>query len=116
MFAVTCLTGRVGVGAVSPLPVSFLCLFQIRATDQGSPSYSSTARLNIDWIALPPASAEPIVFVEPHINFAVIETDRVAQMVGVILTEPHREKWFDIVGEWNRTHTHTQTHTLRFEL
>lgn len=50
------------------------------------------------------------MFVEPHINFAVIETDRVAQMVGVILTEPHREKWFDIVGEWNHTHT------LRFDL
>ncbi|XP_005453274.1 protocadherin Fat 2 [Oreochromis niloticus] len=79
------------------LPGSYNIL-TIRATDQGSPSYSSTARLNIDWIALPPASAEPIVFVEPHINFAVIETDRVAQMVGVILTEPHREKWFDIVG------------------
>ncbi|KAL3973507.1 hypothetical protein ACER0C_024714 [Sarotherodon galilaeus] len=79
------------------LPESYNIL-TIRATDQGSPSYSSTARLNIDWIALPPASAEPIVFVEPHINFAVIETDRVAQMVGVILTEPHREKWFDIVG------------------
>ncbi|CAI5653205.1 unnamed protein product [Oreochromis niloticus] len=79
------------------LPGSYNIL-TIRATDQGSSSYSSTARLNIDWIALPPASAEPIVFVEPHINFAVIETDRVAQMVGVILTEPHREKWFDIVG------------------
>uniref|UniRef100_A0A3P9B854 FAT atypical cadherin 2 n=1 Tax=Maylandia zebra TaxID=106582 RepID=A0A3P9B854_9CICH len=80
------------------LPESYNIL-TIKATDQGSPSYSSTARLNIEWIALPPASAEPIVFVEPHINFAVIETDRVAQMVGVILTEPHREKWFDIVGD-----------------
>uniref|UniRef100_A0A669EL52 FAT atypical cadherin 2 n=1 Tax=Oreochromis niloticus TaxID=8128 RepID=A0A669EL52_ORENI len=95
------------------LPGSYNIL-TIRATDQGSPSYSSTARLNIDWIALPPASAEPIVFVEPHINFAVIETDRVAQMVGVILTEPHREKWFDIVGEWN--HFDIQKNTGRLSI
>lgn len=77
-----------------------ILLFQIKASDQGSPSRSSTARLDIEWIARPPSSAEPITFDEPHFTFAVMETEPVTHMVGIIMTETHRLRWFDIVGEF----------------
>ncbi|XP_076595621.1 protocadherin Fat 2 [Chaetodon auriga] len=74
-------------------------ILTIKATDQGSPSRSSTARLDIEWIARPPPSAEPITFDEPHFTFAVMETEPVTHMVGIIMTETHlRLRWFDITG------------------
>ncbi|XP_030594549.1 protocadherin Fat 2 isoform X2 [Archocentrus centrarchus] len=73
-------------------------ILTIKATDRGSPSRSSTARLDIEWIAHPPPSPEPITFEEPHFTFAVMETEPVTHMVGIIMTEPHRQRWFDIVG------------------
>ncbi|XP_041799455.1 protocadherin Fat 2 isoform X2 [Chelmon rostratus] len=74
-------------------------ILTIKATDQGSPSRSSTARLDIEWIARPPPSAEPITFDEPHFTFAVMETEPVTHMVGIIMTETHlRQRWFDITG------------------
>nr|XP_046262776.1 protocadherin Fat 2 isoform X2 [Scatophagus argus] len=73
-------------------------ILTIKATDQGSPSRSSTARLDIEWIARPPLSAEPITFDEPHFTFAVMETEPVTHMVGIIMTETHRQRWFDITG------------------
>uniref|UniRef100_A0A3Q3LLL1 FAT atypical cadherin 2 n=1 Tax=Mastacembelus armatus TaxID=205130 RepID=A0A3Q3LLL1_9TELE len=73
-------------------------ILTIRATDQGSPSRSSTARLDIEWIARPPPSTEPITFEEPHFTFAVMETEPVTHMVGIIMTETHRLRWFDIIG------------------
>lgn len=82
--------------------------FQVKATDQGSPPRSSTARLDIEWIAPPPPSAEPIAFDEPHFTFAVMETEPVTHMVGIIMTETHRQRWFDIIGEVERVNTHTR--------
>ncbi|XP_034739835.1 protocadherin Fat 2 isoform X1 [Etheostoma cragini] len=74
-------------------------ILTIKATDQGSPSRSSTARLDIEWIALPPPSAEPIIFEEPHFTFAVMETEPVTHMVGIIMTETHQMmRWFDIIA------------------
>ncbi|XP_075961283.1 protocadherin Fat 2 [Anarhichas minor] len=73
-------------------------ILTIKATDQGSPPRSSTARLDIEWIAPPPPSAEPITFEEPPFTFAVMETDPVTNMVGIIMTETHRQRWFDIIG------------------
>ncbi|XP_042348803.1 protocadherin Fat 2 [Plectropomus leopardus] len=73
-------------------------ILTIKATDQGSPSRSSTARLDIEWIARPPLSAEPITFDEPHFTFAVMETEPVTHMVGIIMTETHPLRWFDIIG------------------
>ncbi|XP_008304405.1 protocadherin Fat 2 [Stegastes partitus] len=73
-------------------------ILTIKATDQGSPSRSSTARLDIEWIAHPAPFAEPITFEEPSFTFAVMETEPVTHMVGIIMTEPHRQRWFDIVG------------------
>ncbi|XP_074505101.1 protocadherin Fat 2 [Sebastes fasciatus] len=73
-------------------------ILTIKATDQGSPSRSSTARLDIEWIARPPPSAEPITFDEPPFTFAVMETEPVTHMVGIIMTETHRQRWFDIIG------------------
>ncbi|XP_049898482.1 protocadherin Fat 2 [Epinephelus moara] len=73
-------------------------ILTIKATDQGSPSRSSTSRLDIEWIARPPPSAEPITFDEPHFTFAVMETEPVTHMVGIIMTETHPLRWFDIIG------------------
>ncbi|KAI4792810.1 hypothetical protein KUCAC02_033138 [Chaenocephalus aceratus] len=50
-------------------------ILTIKATDQGSPSRSSTARLDIEWVAPPPPSHEPITFDEPLFTFAVMETE-----------------------------------------
>nr|XP_020449665.1 protocadherin Fat 2 [Monopterus albus] len=79
------------------LPGNYTIL-TIKATDHGSPSRSSTARLHIEWIALPPPSTEPITFDEPHFTFAVMETEPVTHMVGIIMTETQQLRWFDIVG------------------
>ncbi|KAK2848765.1 hypothetical protein Q5P01_008599 [Channa striata] len=79
------------------LPGNYTIL-TVKATDQGSPSRSSTARLDIEWIARPPPSAEPITFEEPHFTFAVMETEPVTQMVGIIMTETQGLTWFDIIG------------------
>lgn len=89
-----------------------MLILQIRATDQGSPPRSSTSRLDIEWIAQPPPSAEPITFDEPHFAFAVMETEPVTHMVGIIMTETHGLKWFDITGGRGGTNTHTHKHTL----
>uniref|UniRef100_A0A8C2WRQ2 FAT atypical cadherin 2 n=1 Tax=Cyclopterus lumpus TaxID=8103 RepID=A0A8C2WRQ2_CYCLU len=73
-------------------------ILTIEATDRGIPPRSSTARLDIEWIARPPPSAEPIAFDEPPFAFAVMETEPVTHMVGIIVTETHRQRWFDITG------------------
>ncbi|XP_041845892.1 protocadherin Fat 2 [Melanotaenia boesemani] len=74
-------------------------ILTIKATDQGSPSRSSTARLDIEWVRHPPPSTEPITFEEPHFTFAVMETEPVTHMVGIIMTETHRPLlWFDLVA------------------
>lgn len=86
------------------LKFNFYVNSQIKATDQGSPSRSSTARLDIEWIARPPPSAEPITFDEPHFTFAVMETEPVTHMVGIIMTETLGLRWFDITGEGKRAH------------
>uniref|UniRef100_A0A672G6Z9 FAT atypical cadherin 2 n=1 Tax=Salarias fasciatus TaxID=181472 RepID=A0A672G6Z9_SALFA len=70
-----------------------------KASDQGGRPLSSMARLDIEWIALPPPSPEPITFEEPHFPFAVMETEPVTHMVGIITTGTSRQKWFDIIGE-----------------
>lgn len=56
-------------------------------------------------MARPPLSPEPITFDEPHFTFAVMETEPVTHMVGIIMTETHRLRWFDIVGK-KSPHTH----------
>ncbi|XP_028272859.1 protocadherin Fat 2 [Parambassis ranga] len=73
-------------------------ILTIKATDQGTPSRSSTARLDIEWISRQSPSAEPITFEEPHFTFAVMETEPVTHMVGIIMTETHGQRWFDIIG------------------
>ncbi|KAM6924214.1 protocadherin Fat 2 [Xenentodon cancila] len=74
-------------------------ILTIKATDQGSPSYSSTSRLDIEWVNSPSPSTEPITFEEPHFTFAVMETEPVTHMVGIIMTETLRPLlWFDILG------------------
>ncbi|KAM3866939.1 protocadherin Fat 2 [Diretmus argenteus] len=73
-------------------------ILTIKASDQGNPLRSSTARLDIEWVARPPPSAEPITFDEPHFTFAVMETEPVTHMVGIIMTETQRLRWFDIIG------------------
>uniref|UniRef100_A0A3P9L529 FAT atypical cadherin 2 n=1 Tax=Oryzias latipes TaxID=8090 RepID=A0A3P9L529_ORYLA len=74
-------------------------ILTVKATDGGSPPRSSTTRLDIEWVAVPPPSADPITFEEPHFTFAVMETEPVTNMVGVIMMETQRQRlWFDITG------------------
>uniref|UniRef100_A0A3Q3VQC2 Uncharacterized protein n=1 Tax=Mola mola TaxID=94237 RepID=A0A3Q3VQC2_MOLML len=87
-------------------------ILTVKARDQGSPSRSSTARLDIMWIALPPPSDEPVMFDEPHFAFAVMETDPVTHMVGIIvMTETRRQKWFVITGGDEEKDFHIQRNT-----
>lgn len=72
---------------------------QIKATDNGRPQKSSTARLHIEWIRRPFA-ALPLLFDQPFYNFTVMESDQVSEMVGVVsLQRSSATVWFDIAGE-----------------
>ncbi|XP_037118983.1 protocadherin Fat 2 isoform X3 [Syngnathus acus] len=73
-------------------------ILTIKAMDAGSPSLSSAARLDIEWVSPESPPAEPIAFDEPHFTFAVMETEPVTHMVGIIMTETYRLRWFHIVG------------------
>ncbi|XP_072296133.1 protocadherin Fat 2 [Eucyclogobius newberryi] len=73
-------------------------ILTIKATDQGKSPRSNTARLDIQWISVPPPVSEPIAFEEPQFNFVIMETERVNHMVGIIPTDTQRECWFDIIG------------------
>lgn len=73
-------------------------ILTIKASDQGKPPRSSTARLDIEWVAVPPPVPEPITFEEQHFTFAVMETEPVNHMVGIIQTETQRPQWFDIIA------------------
>uniref|UniRef100_A0A8C8SUZ8 FAT atypical cadherin 2 n=1 Tax=Pelusios castaneus TaxID=367368 RepID=A0A8C8SUZ8_9SAUR len=80
-------------------PVSEYNILTVKATDGGSPQLSSSVRLHISWISSPSPSSEPLAFDEPHFNFAVMETDPVNHMVGVISTEiGPSQLWFNITG------------------
>ncbi|XP_068441399.1 protocadherin Fat 3a isoform X3 [Clinocottus analis] len=74
-------------------------ILTIKATDNGRPQKSSTARLHIEWIRRPPPSAVPVLFDEPFYNFTVMENDKVAEIVGVVsLQQSSAPLWFDITG------------------
>nr|XP_057936456.1 protocadherin Fat 3a isoform X2 [Doryrhamphus excisus] len=73
-------------------------ILTIKATDNGRPQKSSTARLHIEWIHRPSPSAQP-TFDEPFYNFTVMENDRVAEIVGVVsMQRSSTPLWFDITG------------------
>lgn len=79
-----------------------LCRSQIKATDNGRPQKSSTARLHIEWIRRPLA-APPLQFDQPFYNFTVMENDKVSEIVGVVsLQQSSTTVWFDITGERSR--------------
>uniref|UniRef100_A0A6Q2YIM6 FAT atypical cadherin 2 n=1 Tax=Esox lucius TaxID=8010 RepID=A0A6Q2YIM6_ESOLU len=73
-------------------------ILTIKAEDHGSPAWSSTVRLDVQWIRRPGLSSETLTFEEPHFTVAVMETDPVAHMVGIILMETQRLLWYDITG------------------
>ncbi|XP_062826337.1 protocadherin Fat 2 isoform X2 [Anolis carolinensis] len=74
-------------------------ILTVKATDNGNPPLSSSVRLHISWISKPLPSPEPLAFDEPHFNFAVMETDPVNHMVGVISVEAGLSQlWFNITG------------------
>ncbi|XP_029965051.1 protocadherin Fat 3 isoform X5 [Salarias fasciatus] len=74
-------------------------ILTIKATDNGRPQKSSTARLHIEWIRRPPPSAAPLLFDEPFYNFTIMENDKVAEIVGVVsLQQSPAPLWFDITG------------------
>uniref|UniRef100_A0A3B5AFA8 FAT atypical cadherin 3 n=1 Tax=Stegastes partitus TaxID=144197 RepID=A0A3B5AFA8_9TELE len=79
-------------------------ILTIKATDNGRPQKSSTARLHIEWIRRPPPSTLPLMFEEPFYNFTVMENDKVAEIVGVVsLQQSSVPLWFDITGKIRNT-------------
>ncbi|XP_025023607.1 protocadherin Fat 2 [Python bivittatus] len=74
-------------------------ILTVKATDGGTPQLSSSVRLHIGWLPKPLPSSEPLAFDEPHFNFAVMETDPVNHMVGVISVDAGLSQlWFNITG------------------
>ncbi|KAJ8280395.1 hypothetical protein GJAV_G00054020 [Gymnothorax javanicus] len=74
-------------------------ILTIKATDNGRPQKSSTARLHIEWIRKPVPSTLPLLFDEPYYNFTVMEHDKVAEIVGVVsMQQSSTPLWFDITG------------------
>ncbi|XP_037402670.1 protocadherin Fat 3a isoform X1 [Pygocentrus nattereri] len=75
-------------------------ILTVKAVDNGRPQRWATARLHIEWIRRPPPSPVPLVFDEQLYNFTVMETDKVAEIVGVVSAQPQRAMplWFDITG------------------
>ncbi|XP_044058209.1 protocadherin Fat 3a isoform X10 [Siniperca chuatsi] len=74
-------------------------ILTIKATDNGRPQKSSTARLHIEWIRRPPPPTFPLIFDEPVYNFTIMENDKVAEIVGVVsLQQSSAPLWFDITG------------------
>ncbi|KAJ8410896.1 hypothetical protein AAFF_G00188530 [Aldrovandia affinis] len=74
-------------------------ILTIKATDNGRPQKSATARLHIEWIRKPAPSALPLLFDEPYYNFTVMEQDKVAEIVGVVsMQQSSTPLWFDIAG------------------
>ncbi|KAL6471960.1 hypothetical protein MHYP_G00206100 [Metynnis hypsauchen] len=75
-------------------------ILTVKAVDNGRPQRWATARLHIEWIRRPPPSPVPLVFDEQVYNFTVMETDKVAEIVGVVSAQPQRATplWFDITG------------------
>ncbi|XP_069022576.1 protocadherin Fat 3a isoform X10 [Embiotoca jacksoni] len=74
-------------------------ILTIKATDNGRPQKSSTARLHIEWTRRPPPSTLPLLFDEPFYNFTVMENDKVAEIVGVVsLQQSSAPLWFDLTG------------------
>ncbi|XP_040049953.2 protocadherin Fat 3 isoform X3 [Gasterosteus aculeatus] len=74
-------------------------ILTIKATDNGRPQKSSTARLHIEWIRRSPPSTVPVLFDEPFYNFTIMENDKVAEIVGLVsLQQSSAPLWFDITG------------------
>ncbi|KAF5893704.1 protocadherin Fat 2, partial [Clarias magur] len=74
-------------------------ILTIKATDHGNPARMSKSRLDVEWLPKPEPSSESLAFDESLFTFAVMESDPVTQMVGIISTEIISSLlWFDIVG------------------
>ncbi|XP_028574146.2 protocadherin Fat 2 [Podarcis muralis] len=97
VFSIHPVTGM--VFSKKAFPVQEYNILTVKATDGGSPPLSSSVRLHVNWIPKPLPSSEPLTFDEPHFNFAVMETDPVNHMVGVISVEAGLgQLWFNITG------------------
>lgn len=79
----------------------FRCIHvQIKASDNGRPQKSSTARLHIEWIRRSPPLTLPLRFDEPFYNFTIMENDKMAEVVGVVSLQQNTVPvWFDITGK-----------------
>ncbi|XP_053502499.1 protocadherin Fat 3a [Ictalurus furcatus] len=81
-------------------PAGTYDILTVKAVDNGRPQRWVTARLHIEWIRRPPPSAAPLAFEEPLYNFTVMESDKVADIVGVVSAQQQGSTplWFDITG------------------
>ncbi|XP_035391659.1 protocadherin Fat 3 [Electrophorus electricus] len=74
-------------------------MLTIKATDNGSPQKWATTQLHIEWIRKPLPPTQALRFTAPSYNFAVAESTRVSESVGVIsVLQPETQLWFEITG------------------
>ncbi|XP_053363533.1 protocadherin Fat 3a isoform X2 [Clarias gariepinus] len=81
-------------------PAGTYDILTVKAVDNGRPQRWATARLHIEWIRRPPPSSVPLAFEESLYNFTVMESDKVADIVGVVSAQQQGSTplWFDITG------------------
>ncbi|XP_076876941.1 protocadherin Fat 3 [Brachyhypopomus gauderio] len=71
----------------------------IKAVDNGSPQRWTTTQLHIMWIPKPLPSMRPLRFTAPGYNFAVAESSKVLESVGVVsVLQAETPLWFEIIG------------------
>uniref|UniRef100_A0A4W4FL57 FAT atypical cadherin 3a n=1 Tax=Electrophorus electricus TaxID=8005 RepID=A0A4W4FL57_ELEEL len=76
-------------------------MLTIKATDNGSPQKWATTQLHIEWIRKPLPPTQALRFTAPSYNFAVAESTRVSESVGVIsVLQPETQLWFEITGSY----------------
>ncbi|XP_062873349.1 protocadherin Fat 3a isoform X1 [Trichomycterus rosablanca] len=81
-------------------PAGTYDILTVKAVDNGRPQRWATARLHIEWIRRPAPAATPLAFDEALYNFTVVESEKVADIVGVVSARQQGPAplWFDITG------------------
>ncbi|TSK67187.1 Protocadherin Fat 3 [Bagarius yarrelli] len=81
-------------------PAKTYDILTVKAVDNGRPQRWATARLHIEWIRRPTPSSASLAFEEPLYNFTVMESDKVADIVGVVSAQQQDSAplWFDITA------------------
>lgn len=74
---------------------------QVRATDLGTPSKSSTTRVSIQILGIPEETPNPPVFRQPNQKVEVTESDSIGYLVALVqaIDEDGDMLWYKITGK-----------------